>query len=314
MSVTETEHPTAAQHFRHCVTLDQQSAIDALSEVCPLSKAQLKECFSKGAVWLTQAATGRQKPSRLRRVKKPLVRGDVIELYYHPQRLAHLSPPAELILDAQHYSVWLKPRGMLSQGSKWGDHNALYRWVERFFQTQSPPQSRQAWIVHRLDRATAGLQILAHSKSMAQLLTQRFELRQIDKRYRAIVHGAFPDEPQHYQDAIDGRHASTLVTRLAYEPRRRLSLVEVVIETGRKHQIRKHLSAAGFPIVGDRLYGDAQADAALNERDRPDLQLTAYQLQFECPLSAQARTVTLSAEQLDLLSLDSAPDEPTPAR
>jgi len=289
------------QSIQKTVATPHQSAIEALTEVCDLTKAELKSCFSKGAVWLT---SGNQKPVRLRRVKKPLKVGDLIELYYNPSVLNGQVTAPTLVLDKTQYSIWLKPRGMLSQGSKWGDFTALYRWVEMNHVFTHENQPRQAWLVHRLDRATAGLQILAHSKKMAQTLTKLFEGHQIKKCYQAIVHGHFPNGLQTYQNKIDNKPATTHIKLIQFDALLNISLVEVEIETGRKHQIRKHLSQAGFGIVGDRLYGDAALDEAVNPV-RPDLQLTAYRLQFECPLTLTPIDVQLNADQLDLISLRS---------
>ena len=66
------------------------------------------------------------------------------------------------------------------------------------------------------------------------------------------------------------------------------SELDVEIETGRKHQIRRHLSGVGFPVVGDRLYGSQQ-----NNPKQPDLQLRAVTLAFTCPLTKQARRYTV---------------------
>ncbi|MDG6773990.1 RluA family pseudouridine synthase [Thiomicrorhabdus sp. ZW0627] len=297
--------PTA-QHFKHPIDTEQ-TAIDALAECTGLSKAELKTCFSKGAVWLTQ---GKQKPVRLRRVKKDLKPGDFIELYYNPDVLHEEATAPRLMLDKKQYSVWFKPRGILSQGSKWADHTALYRWVEMNYHAENESSPRQAWITHRLDRATAGLQILAHTKKMAQILTGLFEKHQIDKQYQAIVHGEFPQETQTYKTPIDDKPAVTHVQRLAYEPERNLTQVQVTIESGRKHQIRKHLSQAGFPIVGDRLYGDEPLDNSLNMEQRPDLQLTAFRLQFTCPVDGEPIDIELNEEQLDLLPINTTQTEP----
>ena len=282
------------------ITLTQQTAIDALSEACDLTRAELKQCFAKGAVWLT---AGQQKPMRLRRVKKALNHGDCIQLYYNPKVLNQTIIAPQLILDKHQYSVWLKPRGMLSQGSKWGDHSALYRWVEMHYQARNESQTRQAWLVHRLDKATAGLQLLAHTKKMAQTLTKLFETRKIKKRYQALGHGQFPESVKTYQTPIDNRCAITHVKRLQFEPTQNLSWVEVDIETGRKHQIRSHLSQAGFPIIGDRLYGNEDLDHRLNQA-RPNLQLTAYSLEFICPIEHTLLKLQLAPSQLDLMALN----------
>ena len=138
-------------------------ALEHLAELTGLSKQQLKNSALKGAVWLTQSSPSKpSKPERLRRLKKALLPGMILDFYYFPELLNAEQPPALLIMDKQSYSVWLKPRGMLSQGSKWGDHTALYRWVEMHYKPNN--ETRQAWIVHRLDRATQGLMLLAHTK------------------------------------------------------------------------------------------------------------------------------------------------------
>lgn len=292
---------TTKRVIKHDITKPNQTAIDALSEACDLSRAELKQCFTKGAVWVT--ALG-QKPMRVRRVKKSLNAGDLIELYYSPDILNATITAPTLILDNLQYSVWVKPRGMLSQGSKWGDHTALYRWVEMNYQAPKESQPRQAWLVHRLDRATAGLQLLAHTKKMAQTLTQLFEHRHINKHYQAIVHGEFPPDQQTYKTDIDGRSATTHAERLRYSAEQNLSLVKVAIESGRKHQIRKHLSEAGFVIVGDRLYGSEEKDALI-QAARPNLQLTAYQLEFICPLTQTPINIELDDSQLNLIALTS---------
>ena len=285
------------------ITQTNQTAIQALDEACQaigdFSRAELKQSFSKGAVWVTSHG---QKPQRIRRVKKVLKQGDHIDLYYNPEVLNAAVIPPTLILDQIQYSIWFKPRGMLSQGSKWGDHTALYRWVEMNYQAADESQSRQAWLVHRLDRATAGLQLLAHSKNMAQTLTNLFETRQISKRYQAIVHGHFPNERQTFNTAIDERSAITHAKGLQFDATHNLSLVEMEIETGRKHQIRKHLSQANFPILGDRLYGDESLDG-LYSANRPNLQLTAYQLAFTCPISNTPIQIELDKTQLDFITL-----------
>lgn len=292
-------HPSdGPQHFRHSIEKAHMTAIDALAQTCPLSKNELKACFQKGAVWLKQ---GKQKSMRLRRIKKPLNPGDVIDLYYHPSVLHHTPPEPTLLLDRQAYSIWLKPRGMLSQGSKWGDHSALYRWVEMHYQPDGQP--RQAWMVHRLDRATAGLQILAHTKKMAQALSRLFENHEIEKLYQTVVHGEFPETPQTFTAPIDGKPAVTHARRLRFDAVNNLSQLEIRIETGRKHQIRRHLSEAGFPVVGDRLYGDENQDGLLQREARPDLQLTALRLRFTCPLTHETVDLSLSPDQLDLLPM-----------
>lgn len=297
------------QHFHVPISQESISAIEALEQASSLSRAELKQCFAKGAVWWQAKARSHpshsstkthRKAQRLRRIKKVLSEGDMVDLYYHPKLLNKPVPEATLICDRQEYSIWFKPRGMLSQGSKWGDHTALYRWVEMNFHPETGP--RQAWMVHRLDRATAGLQIIAHSAKMAANLSKMFVEHQIHKSYQAWVHGCFPTTTQTFTTPLDNKSAITHARALQLKNQPpHLSRVEIEIETGRKHQIRQHLSMQDFPIVGDRLYGNLEADEQLG-MTRPDLQLTAFRLQFDCPITQQPLDIQLSPEQMDLIS------------
>jgi len=232
--------------------------------------------MQKGAVWLTD----NKGTHRLRRQSKKLNTGTSLHFYYDSEVLDEVVDDATLIADEGDYSVWYKPRGMLSQGSKWGDHCAIYRWVE-----QNLTPQRQAFIVHRLDRFASGLILIAHKKKMATSLANLFQEKSIKKQYKAIVHGSFPQETVTFTNDVDNKPAVSHVSLLQYDNVTDKSLVQVEIETGRKHQIRIHLSGAGFPIVGDRLFGNDEGDE--------DLQLTAFRLSFPSPIDGAEKIYEL---------------------
>ncbi len=262
------------------------TAVDHLAAASGLSRQRIKQAMQKGAVWLERGGHTR----RLRRASRTLQPGDRLHLYYDARILAMQPPAARLVHDAGVYSVWIKPAGMYSQGSKWGDHCAIDRRVARQLEPERP-----AFIVHRLDRAASGLILIAHQKRSAAALAALFANRRIDKRYQVIVHGRFPDTPQplDFDAPLDGKPAASHVTRLAWAADRDRSLLEVRIDTGRKHQIRRHLAAAGFPVVGDRLYGKtADPDA---------LQLVACYLAFTSPFDDTPCEYTLPADLLPAL-------------
>ena len=252
------------------------TAVDLISGDSGLSRQSVKDAMHKGAVWWTRG----KRTDRLRRVSRKLIEGDELHLYYNPNVLAETPTPCQLISDEGDYSVWYKPYGIRSQGSKWGDHCTVYRWAEQHLKPERP-----AFIVHRLDRAATGLIIVAHKKKVATMLAKLFEGRKIEKRYRAIVHGGFPvgEAERIVDNTIDGREARSRV--VGVERRDERSLVEVVIETGRKHQIRRHLSEIGHPVVGDRMYGPGH--------DLENLQLSAIYLSFVCPLSSDRKRFDL---------------------
>ncbi|MDG4812274.1 RNA pseudouridine synthase [Hydrogenovibrio sp. 3SP14C1] len=268
-------------HFT--VQQSEKTLLEALSEQLPsnvhFSNQQLKRFCQQGAVWVSEPLNQPQKHSkktRVRRAKKVLKEGAEVSFYFNEAVLnTEISPPV-LIEDCGDFSVWYKPKGVLSQGSKWGDHTTLNRWIETQYAFETPPEKRPCWIIHRLDKATDGLMLIAHSKKSAQRLAHRFETHQIGKTYQAWVKGQFSEQERSFDQEVDGKPALSFARQLFYDADNQCSLVQVNIATGRKHQIRVHLSNAGFPIIGDRLYGDAQ------EGD-PDLQLTAVEITFLSP-------------------------------
>ena len=155
------------------ITEDSRQSVDWLAGACDLSKTQLKECMTKGAVWLQRKGKKPASTRPLRRAKTPLYCGDKLFLYFNPHVLQQIPPTPELLSDQGTYSAWHKPSGMLSHGSKWGDHCSIIRWVEQYHQPQRP-----CYLVHRLDRATSGLMLIAHTKKAATQLSRQFEQRQ----------------------------------------------------------------------------------------------------------------------------------------
>jgi tRNA pseudouridine32 synthase/23S rRNA pseudouridine746 synthase len=128
--------------------------------------------------------------------------------------------------------------------------------------------------------------MVAHTKHAARDLSKLFADRKINKTYLAIVEGEFNTDMLTINEKIDGKSAISHIKLLTFANNR--SLLEVRIETGRKHQIRKHLSGINYPIIGDRLYGNA-------DKNHPeDLQLQAIQLEFTCPITQEPIQIELS--------------------
>lgn len=250
-----------------------------------LSNTALKQAISKGALWLTRG----KYTQRLRRIKKKLLIGDELHFYYNEAVLSQQPNPAKLIADHQDYSVWYKPYGMLAQGSKWSDHCAISRWAQHNLTPERP-----VFIVHRLDRAATGLIMLAHSKKAAQALTAMFEQRACEKHYQIIVHGDHHTRPQPdvITAEVDSKKSRSTFLCKEYNAAHDLSLIEVKIDSGRKHQIRHHAASIKMPVVGDRLHGLAEADYP----ETLNLQLCATSLSFTCPLTGQERSFTVADE------------------
>jgi tRNA pseudouridine32 synthase/23S rRNA pseudouridine746 synthase len=275
------------------ITIDKSAVIAELNQQCSLSNAQLKQAIQKGALWLTRGKT----TQRLRRIKKPLKINDTLHFYYDEQVLSQQPNEALLIEDCADYSVWYKPYGMLSLGSKWSDHCTIERWA----QTHLTPE-RAVFIVHRLDRAATGLILIAHSKKAARALSAMFEKHDLEKIYHIIIHGdhRLRPQPDTLTSEIDNKSASSHFTHIEYDEKNNASLVQVKIDTGRKHQIRIHAASIGMPVVGDRLHGIVEE---INENKNVDLQLCAVALNFKCPLTAEQRSFILPEHLMPSLNV-----------
>ena len=272
---------------RHVEIADADvKAADILCRSTSLPKATIKRAMTKGAVWLSRGRDTR----RIRRADRALKPGDTLHLYYDQDILAQTPADATLIADEDEYSIWYKPFGMLSQGSKWGDHCTINRWVENHLKPQRP-----AFLVHRLDRAATGLIIIAHGRKTAAYFARQFRLGGIEKRYRAIVHGHFPDAMT-IETPIENKPALSHVRLLDFNLSCDESLLEVTIDTGRKHQIRRHLSEAGHPIIGDRIYG------ATEQHDDRNLCLTSCHVSFLAPPDGIRRSYSLPTRLLPSLA------------
>jgi len=264
----------------------EELPIDLLHRKTGLPKQRIKLAMTQGAVWTTRG----RNTQRLRRAKRSLRVGDELHLYYDAKILAEVPNEPNLIADLGEYSVWDKPYGLRSQGSKWGDHCTVVRWAERHLSPERP-----AFTVHRLDRAANGLILIAHSRSMAASLSTLFRERKVEKRYRAMVSGDFSEHatPLRVEAALDGKAAVSEFRHRELLAGRTRSVVDVRIETGRKHQIRRHLAGLGYPVIGDRLYGSGDDDGM-------DLQLSACHLAFHCPVSGERVEYRLSEREQEL--------------
>ncbi|HLU46517.1 MAG TPA: RNA pseudouridine synthase [Planctomycetota bacterium] len=201
----------------------------------------------------------------------------------------------QVIYVDNHLLVVSKEPGVLTQGDATGDPDLLTEartWVERQF-----AKPGRAWLglVHRLDRPVSGVVVFARTSKAAARLSAQFRDRVPRKRYLAIVEGLAPQEARRADWIIEGHRGSRIgapTDRNAREARlswtrlgakRDLSLLEIELETGRRHQIRVQLAAAGHPIVGDLRYG------ARRIFDGRNLALHAWRLEILHPVGGDRR-------------------------
>ena len=253
---------------------DPRKVVDLLAERSGLSKMKIKDAMIKGAVWLKRS---NKKMKRLRRATAELQAGDQLELHYDEKLLLIDPPQATCISDQSRYSVWFKPAGLLAQGTLYGDHCSLTRQAELYFKP-----IREIFLVHRLDREASGLMLLAHSKDAAAKLSHLFQNNQVIKHYRVEILGNLAAEKNQGKITLplDGKSAVTEYQATAFNPESNTSTVDVIIHTGRLHQIRRHFEAIGYPVMGDPKYGTGN-------KNIEGMQLQATGLRFRCPFSQQ---------------------------
>jgi len=232
---------------------------------------KVKDAMNKGAAWIKKKG----KMQRLRKATTLLQAGAHIEIHYDEVLLSLVPPKPSLISDQVYYSAWLKPAGLMAQGTMFGDHCSLLRQAELFFQMKRP-----VFLVHRLDRESEGIMLIAHSKEAAAKLSDLFQKKQIIKEYRIAVRGT-PGEAGKKAAIdlpLDGKPAVTDYAVLSYDPATNTSLVSAFIRTGRLHQIRRHFDMIGHPVMGDPQYGKGN-------KNKEGMKLTAVSLKFRCPFS-----------------------------
>ena len=214
-----------------------------------------------------------------------------------------------ILLEDDHLIALDKPAGVAVHGGS----GVSFGVIEQL--RCARPQAKFLELVHRLDRDTSGLLLVAKKRSALTHLQDQFRERETGKTYLALVSGSWPankkviDTPLHKYlqpdgerrvrvttaDDPDGMRSITLVKVRATAPAQPLrglpamSLLEVTIKTGRTHQIRVHLASSGHPIAGDDKYGDFELNKRLQKAGLKRMFLHAWRLQFTPPASG-ART------------------------
>ena len=254
---------------------DPPGAADLLAKATGLSKGAVKDAMGKGAVQVERAS--RRGLHRLRRETATVRPGDLLEIHYDAALLAIVPPEPRLVRDAVRWSCWWKPAGVLSQGTPFGDHASLLRLVEKATGRATHP-------VHRLDREVEGLVLVAHDPAAAAALSELFRSGKVVKRYRAEVAGDVAADlgpGGAVETPIEGKPARTLWSVAGRDAARGTTTLDVTIETGRQHQIRRHLESIGHPVIGDPRYGTGN-------KSREGLRLAALFLAFREPFSGDA--------------------------
>jgi 23S rRNA pseudouridine1911/1915/1917 synthase len=221
-------------------------------------------------------------------------------------------PPLDVLYEDNHLLVVNKPAGIPTMGTPKGIPTLLSAAKEYIKETYHKPGNVYLGVVSRLDAPVTGVVLLARTSKAARRLTEQFRTHAVEKVYWALVEGIVkpavgecvdfvaPDKRHRRMQIVERELGAAKEARLSYRRLQvigRNSLLEVVLETGRKHQIRVQMSHRGWAILGDRKY-------ASRHRWSPGIALHARRLviahptkgealQIEAPLPAGWRTVKL---------------------
>jgi 23S rRNA pseudouridine1911/1915/1917 synthase len=229
----------------------------------------------------------------IKQFNHPLKPGDVVAIrsdrYAAPDTViaggikVHFEDATLIVID--------KPPDLLTIASEAEQEKTAYFQLTDYLRGGNPRAQERVWIVHRLDRETSGLMVFAKTPEAKSVLQTGWD--KAEKCYQAVVEGVLPNDKGTFQCWLDEtspfkvfsvprstttRHAVTHYRVL--KRNRGRTLVELTLETGRRHQIRVHLADAGCPVIGDSKYG-----AKTNPAKR--LGLHAWSLRLPHPVTGQ---------------------------
>lgn len=301
-----------------------------------VSRARVQQLISEGKVLINGAAA--RASLRLKSAQHIEIVGQVQP---PPLRAIAEDIPVDIVYEDEHLAVINKPAGMMVHAGAGATDDARNRGtlvnalLHRFGALSELGGQLRPGIVHRLDRGTSGLMVVAKNDEAHRRLAQQFAGRSAKKIYIALVHGWVEPERGTVNVNISrdlvrrtrmttrrqgGRTAIThyKVQRRLDTPYGKFSLIEIKIDTGRTHQIRVHMASIGHPVVGDTLYGaprELPAKARKQAKAAETLTLprnflhstaleithpvTNENLSFGCPLPPELLQFMASLEQKD---------------
>ena len=199
------------------------------------------------------------------------------KIKFEPSKDVIKSNEDQIIDNNENFIVLNKSSGISVQGGTKSKKNLV-----DIFAKSEIFQGTKPYSVHRLDKDTSGVFIMAKTRESAQLLTSLFRLRKVHKTYLAICHGELNKDTGEWNDDLiryDGDRKIIEKAKTIYkvlDKNTEASLIELKPITGRKHQLRKQLYALGQPIFGDIKYKLANSSRGLNK----NLMLHSYQIKF----------------------------------
>ncbi len=205
-----------------------------------------------------------------------------------------------VLYEDNHLLAVFKPAGLLTQGDRTGDATALEAGKAHIRATSHRPGNVFLGLVHRIDRPVSGVLVFARTSKAASRLARSFHDRNVDKTYLAVVVGRPANDTGELEGFVERTHMkSRMVAEESASAKRAVlsyrvlawrdgqSLVEVTPRTGRHHQIRLQLSAAGHPIVGDMKYRAP--------RPLPNQSIALHAARISFPHPVREEVITIAA-------------------
>jgi 23S rRNA pseudouridine1911/1915/1917 synthase len=258
-----------------------------------LKKGTVRQWLKHGSVYVNGSAVSR--------FDHVLEIGDVVSIRGKKESVSNALLPTTLNILFEDASLVVieKPAGLLSMANDTQRHKTAYAFLTDYVRRGNSRSNQRVWIVHRLDREASGLMVFAKSEAAKRTIQANWQTA--NKRYLAVVEGSPPEEqgelrsylnecnPFKVFSAPSGEQTRLAITQYRVIKRNTMrALVELILQTGRRNQIRVQLADAGCPIIGDRKYG-----ALTNPARRLALHASALRfhhpageelLQFESPL------------------------------
>lgn len=267
---------------------DENKRLDSyLSEITPdLSRSKIQNFIKSGNVKINDSI---KKPSYI------LKENDKIDFEIPEEEKLEIKPqdiPIEIVYEDENMLVVNKPSGMLTHPTTIERENTLVNALLYKFNNNLSDINGEfrRGILHRLDRNTSGLLMIAKNNKAHEFLAEQIKNHTITKKYRAVVKGVIkenefeinspigrnPNQPHKMMTRVDGKPSRTIVKVL--ERFKEYTYIELTLITGRTHQIRVHMKSINHPIYNDTLYGAGQGKVKTDEQV-----LQSYYLRFTKP-------------------------------
>lgn len=186
--------------------------------------------------------------------------------------------PIDIIFENKDFVIINKPAGIDSQNSK-ESRESVVGWLKSKYNFKG--------LVHRLDLNTSGVMVCAKNSTAAKKLTETLEQGKWTRTYRAICLGIISDNQGVINSDLveeDGKVVSAVTKFKVLERFGNATYLDIELETGRKHQIRRHFSSIGHPLLGEHRYGKSQAKLLSKRPALHSFRLTLNGKAFEAPL------------------------------